>query len=125
MPLLARAGTPKTGFNIRGPSTLALAFQGQFDCAKVDLTIILNIGSVFLHPDVNLVDPLDFTGFSLTKAAAASTNAATAAAATSQAAATVAAAAIAATLPTNFFLQEIFHLMSVHIIIHSITLHIL
>ena len=46
---------------------LALTFQAQLDCNKAEITIVLNIDSVFLHPDVDLVNPLDFAGFSLTK----------------------------------------------------------
>ena len=105
MLLSTRAISPKSP----SKSKLALAFQAQLNCAKVDLRIILNIGSIFLHPDVNLVDSIDFSGFSLTKAAATGTAAATAAASQATAsqvvATTTAAAATAtftATLPAVF-----------------------
>lgn len=45
---------------------MALAFQAQIIAHNKDITIILNVGSVFVNPDLNLVDLVDFTGFSVT-----------------------------------------------------------
>ena len=47
MPLSTRAGSPKAQFNIRGPSTPALAFQAQIVSHNKDITIILNVVSIF------------------------------------------------------------------------------
>ena len=100
MPLSTRASSPKNRLNIRGQSTLALAFQAQINVNKDNITIILNIGSVFLHPGLDLVDSLDFTGFSKSIII---TNANAMGATTTTAAATFAAVAtIATTLPVVF-----------------------
>ena len=69
MPLSIVAGSPKARVNIRTDSTLAFAFQSQINARHPQVSIILNVGSIFLDPDVDLIDPLDFSGFSVSKAA--------------------------------------------------------
>ena len=127
MMLSSHCGTPLNQVNLRTIPCMEFVFKSQIDCARIIVTITLNIGSIFLNPDVNLVDPLDFSGFSVSKSACTAVTNATAAAAASQAnvttqlttdatlalqttaatlasqtAAAAAAATIAATLPSVF-----------------------
>ena len=114
MPLSTHCGSPKNRVNLRTTPCMAFAFQSQIDCNKIEVTITLNIGLIFLNLDVNLIDPLDFSGFSVSKlACTATTNAAATAAAlqanvttqlstTAALASQTATATIAATFPSVF-----------------------